>query len=139
MHHVLGARLKVAIKYDLRFFWVREMLLHICQVTSDNIPVRSSFLPRNIVEEHTVGGGGQCPPPRFVRRSGIFLNGTFFGAGQNGTKRDIVTIKNLNIKNIVLFYHHCTTRLSSEQFSYQSGMNPAEFGQNHHYIGCLLT
>ena len=53
MHHVLGARLKVAIKYDERHFWVREMLLHICQVTSDNIPVGSSFLPRNGVEEQT--------------------------------------------------------------------------------------
>ena len=56
-----------------------------------------------------------------VRRSGIFLNGTFFGAGKNGTKRDILTIKNVNMKNIVSFFHHCTTRLSSEQFSYQGG------------------
>ena len=68
------------------------------------------------------GGGGQRPVlSRFVRRSGIFLNGAFFGAGQNGTNRDILTIKNLNIKNIVSFYHHCTTSLSSEQFSYQGG------------------
>ena len=53
--HVLGGRLKVAIsiKYDVRLFWVREMLLHICQITSDNIPVGSSFLPRKGVEEQT--------------------------------------------------------------------------------------
>ena len=67
------------------------------------------------------GGGGGGATSRFVRRSGIFLNGTFFGAGQNGTNRDILSIKNVNIKHIVSFYHHCTTRLSSEQFSYQEG------------------
>ena len=43
---------------------------------------------------------------RFVRRSGIFLNGTFFGAGQNGTNRDILTIKILTSK---LSFHSTIT------------------------------
>ena len=42
---------------------------------------------------HDVSGGGGR-----YRRSGICLNGTFFGAGQNGTNRDILTIKKLTSK-----------------------------------------
>ena len=96
------------------------------------------------VKCHLIGGPGithcpqnlghipqqPCPALRHFFERDIFWS---------GTKRDILTIKNFNIKNIVSFYHHCTTRLSSEQYSYQSGINHAEFGQNHHYIGCLLT
>ena len=48
---------------------------------------------------HDVSGGGEREAmSRFDRRSGICLNGTFFGAGQNGTNRDILTIKKLTSK-----------------------------------------